>query len=411
MKGDIPPTWSDDVTSRVAPLVTVLAIAGLLVWLVLGRGGGGPDGGDASAPGEGRAVPESPLGGPLSPTPRAGPDPGFEGETRYGQVDVRARLGLSPPGTRFPLPTPATALQAPDPGGGSRMPCMLPLAWRVARVDPVFGVDSAAAAALVAEAAGLWETALGRPLFRQDDQDGFPVRFLLRESEEGRSADLAGSAFRRAEQEYRAAADGLTGRLVGLQERLADEEALRLEHRDQVSDFEARVDRHNGEVEGWRERGGAPDEVAPVLQAREGALLEERTRLTEERTTLEALRDTLAAAEASLRGEVEAHRIRGQDLQESLPPVRQAAGFYREAIRAGEDGSPLVGREIRVHRPGDRGDLVRILAHELGHALGLPHLEAPGALMAAEYNRMEDRGVPVVGAADVARFVRLCPGG
>jgi hypothetical protein len=397
--------------SRVAPLVTVVAIAGLLVWLVLGRGeeAGEPGGGPVSAEGS-TPVEELQRAAPPS-APRGGPDPGFVGESRYGEADVRARLGLSPPGTRFPLPSPVAALPAPDPAGGSRMPCMLPLAWRVARVDPVFGLDSTQAVALVAEAAELWERAVGRPLFRQDDRNGFPVRFLLRESEEERAADLAGASFRRAEEEYRGAAARLNARLAELQGRLAEEDARRLEHRDAVADFEARVQLHNREVEGWSDRGGAPEEVAAELQEREGALVEERTRLTGERTVLEALRDTLAAAEATLREDVEAHRSRGEELQASLPPVREEAGFYRELIRAGEDGAPVVRREIRVHRPGDRADLVRILAHELGHAMGLPHLDTPGALMAAEYNRMEERGSAMVGPADVARLVRLCPEG
>lgn len=397
--------------SRVAPLVTLMAMGGLLVWLVLARGEGSGGPGNGAGAGAVPAPPPAPGGAPPPPSSRGGLDPGFVGESRYGEADVRARLGLSPPGTRFPLPTPAAALPTPDPGGGSRMPCMLPLAWRVARVDPVFGLDSAGAVALVAEAAALWEAAVGRPMFRQDDRDGFPVRFLLRESEEGREADLTAAAFRRAEEEYRAAADLLGTRLVELQERLADEEVRRLDHLERVSGFEAEVDGHNREVEGWRDRGGAPEEVAAALQEREAALVAERTRLTGERTALEALRDTLASVEAGLRGDLEAHRERGEELQERLPSVREQAGFYREAIRAGADGTPVVGREIRVHRPGDRADLVRILAHELGHALGLPHLDVPGALMAAEYNRMEDRGAPVVGAADVARFQALCPGG
>lgn len=287
---------------------------------------------------------------------------------------------------------------------------MLPLAWRVARVDPVFGVDSSGAVALVSEAAALWEEAVGRPMFRHDDREGFPVRFLQRDAE-GRGADEAAAAFRRAEEEYGAAADLLGRRLGELQQRLGDEEVRRLAHLDRLAGFEDEVDRHNREVEGWRERGGAPEGVAATLQEREAGLLTERTLLADERAALEALRDTLAADEASLRADVEAHRLRGEELQASLPPVREEAGFYREAIRAGADGTPVVGREIRVHRPGDRRDLVRILAHELGHALGLPHLEVPGALMAAEYNRMEDRGAVVVGPADVERFRRLCPGG
>jgi len=281
---------------------------------------------------------------------------------------------------------------------------MLPLTWRVIRVDTVFALDSLSAVALVAEAAELWEAAAGRALFREDPGGGLPIRFVLRESE---SAGVL-EEFRRVEGEYERAGEELRRRLGEFEERLAGEEDRRRRHQEQVEAFEARVAFHNREVGGWRERGGAPLELVPVLQATEQALEEERDTLMAERRMLEDLRETLAGAEEGLRAEAEAHRAQGEELRQRFPPVREEAGLYREVFRTGVDGSPVVSREIRVQRPADRTDLVRIIAHELGHALGLPHLAVEGALMAAEYDRTSSRTAPRVHPADLARLTELC---
>jgi hypothetical protein len=399
---------SHRVPSRSAPVVMAIAVLGLLAWLFLGRGDGpstDPSGDLWSEPwSEPPPGAERPPGSPVAGSPRAGPDPGFVGEGRYGDIDVRSRLGLSAPGTRFPLPRPSVTLPDPDPGGGSRMPCMLPLSWRVARVDAGFALDSVSAAVLVAEAVALWEAAAGRPLFREDPREGLPIRFMLRESESAGAVE----EFRRVEGEYERGGEELRRRLGEFEARLTGEEERRRSHQEQVVAFEERVALHNREVEGWRERGGAPPEVVPLLQATERALETERGALLEERSMLEALRDTLAGAEEGLRGEAEAHRARGEELRRQFPPVREEAGLYREAFQTGADGTPRVSREIRVQRPADRTDLVRILAHELGHALGLPHLDVEGALMAAEYDRTTSRTPPRIHPADLARLMELC---
>ena len=67
------------------------------------------------------------------------------------------------------------------PTGGSAMPCQIPLPWRIARLDEEFGLDAAAAEAVVREAAGLWEAAIGRTLFRPDPEAGMPIRFVYDE--------------------------------------------------------------------------------------------------------------------------------------------------------------------------------------------------------------------------------------
>ncbi len=67
------------------------------------------------------------------------------------------------------------------PTEGSAMPCQIPLGWRLARLDAEFGLDSAGAELALTEAAGMWEVAVGRPLFRHDPAAGMPVRFIYDE--------------------------------------------------------------------------------------------------------------------------------------------------------------------------------------------------------------------------------------
>src|SRR5690606_3432748 len=62
--------------------------------------------------------------------------------------------------------------------GGSAVPCAVPLPLRVARIDGEFGLDIASATTAIERAVALWESAVGRPLFRMDPDSGFPIRFV-----------------------------------------------------------------------------------------------------------------------------------------------------------------------------------------------------------------------------------------
>lgn len=78
-----------------------------------------------------------------------------------------------------------------------------------------------------------------------------------------------------------------------------------------------------------------------------------------------------------------------QALMAGESPIRLEAAVYREATSDAEAAAQPQFREIRVFAFRDRVDLVRILAHELGHALGLTHAPAPGAVMSAEQDRAD----------------------
>ena len=84
-----------------------------------------------------------------------------------------------PPGaTPLAPPPPAEPDWVELPAEGSAIPCQAPLAWRIARLDEEFGVDAVTAETGLRGAAGLWEAAAGKPLFRHDPAEGMPVRFV-----------------------------------------------------------------------------------------------------------------------------------------------------------------------------------------------------------------------------------------
>ncbi|TVP54574.1 MAG: hypothetical protein EA351_12900 [Gemmatimonadales bacterium] len=256
--------------------------------------------------------------------------------------------------------------------GGSAEPCAVPLGWRIGDIDPRFGVSEAEAERAMVRAVEYWEEVAGRTLFRRDADEGLPVRFVFDE----RQAVMQERS-RRAEE-----LDAIDARL--------DTRRAQLDRAFERLNTE--VGRHNEWIREWNERGGAPPEVLRQIEETQASIAMRERELTEQ-------------AELLNRDVRERNRF-WESLREEFPARTVESAYYGEQVRFRRGRvSEVTEREIRIYYFDDREELVLLLAHELGHALGLGHTEATGAVM----SEVHTGPVPALHPSDVELLRGVCP--
>ncbi len=271
-----------------------------------------------------------------------------------------------------------------------RTPCHLPIRYTAGALDPRFKLSEAQLLEVLNKAAKGWEDAAGTNLFEYQKGGSLPINLVydsrqattqknnvLKEKIDQTSgtADSVKAAYNAAQTRYVQAKAGYAAAQVHYADSLAA---------------------YNKVVAYWNARGGAPQGEYAALQSQKAALEAEAAALESKRLALNAQAgevNTLSAQYNKL----------AEGVNATVDTINKSAG------REFEEGlytANAFGAKIDIYEYSDTDKLVRVLAHELGHSLGLDHNTNPESIM-YELNQSENTTPTKEDLADLRATCRI----
>lgn len=270
-------------------------------------------------------------------------------------------------------------------------PCSRPIAYSIGGFDARFGISKADFLKEIGQAEQIWEKPVGKQLFAYEENGPLKINLIY---DQRQAATVKLQSLGLVIHDDQASYDQLRAKY----------DALRSTYLSQKAAFEKLVASHDA-------RSAAYEAEVAAANRRGGATPEEYSRLEQERIALNAAADKINQTQAALNNTVGIMNDMVTVLNRLAAALNLEAAKYNtigpgqgEVFEEGEYKSDWQASEIDVYQFDSREKLVRVLAHELGHALGLGHVGDPSAIM---YRLNQGKNEKLT-ADDIAALKKQC---
>jgi DNA repair exonuclease SbcCD ATPase subunit len=162
-----------------------------------------------------------------------------------------------------------------------------------------------------------------------------------------------------------------------------------------VADYKKKLESYNKEVSSWNKKGGAPEDAYNELK--------------KEKKELDALYDKIEAERKAI------NNLAGKS-NDLVNKEKNVVNTYNSNVetyqnkygQASEfDKGIYDGQKIDIFQFKEMSDLRLTLVHEMGHALGIDHLENPKSIMYYLMNE-QDMNNPTLSSEDLVAIKGIC---
>lgn len=270
-------------------------------------------------------------------------------------------------------------------------PCRRPIAYHLGIFDARFGISKEIFLKDIQIAEQIWEKPIGHELFAYRLNGEVTVNLIYDYRQEA-TVKLRALGF--AVDENKNSYDALKVKYETLTKNVQPDKAS-LDER--IKNFKTQNLAFNREVEKWNQQGGAPKYVYDTLQTEEARLKAESAAIKTAQTAYNTEVDSINALVLVL------NRL-GDALNMQVAHYNQVGAERGKEFEEGLYQSGPNGREIDIYQFDNNQKLIKVLAHELGHALGLNHNPNPKAIMYELNQGTNDKLTP----DDVAALQQRC---
>jgi vacuolar-type H+-ATPase subunit I/STV1 len=273
----------------------------------------------------------------------------------------------------------------------SRMspPCSAPLTYSIGSFDSRFGVTQADFIKEVQAAESVWENAAGRDLFKYDPNSSFKVNLIY----DDRQAQT--DAYKQIEDTLQSSENQFNSLDEEYKSLAAEYQQKHDAYTVSSSKLESDLAAYNKEVDSWNKKGGAPESEYQKLDAEKADLDARSQALESDRQALNALgsKVNLLADEGS---------GVAANYNNTVSTYNEKFGTSTEF-----DQGDYRGNVINIYQFKGMNDLELVLAHELGHALGMNHVQNSKSIM---YYLLQDQNLNDIKptAEDMAELDSVC---
>lgn len=245
-------------------------------------------------------------------------------------------------------------------------PCTSPITYRLGTFDERFGISQQEFLDAVNQSAEVWNNSLEKEVLKYDKEKGDVTINLVyddRQKTTETNAILQTDAKKISEL-----ASTVKQQYLELER---ERKTLEKEYLAGVEEFKQRNIEYGTQVSYWNKKGGAPKDIYAELSATKEALIREQTTLENKRVRINEVIEQINTF-------ITKYNLLVESANEVIDTINLSAGKEFE-----EGNYDPIEDSITIYEFSTDKKLLRVITHELGHALNLPHNDNPKSIMYA----------------------------